>query len=1529
MALTLSRTVQGLKFYDDFERSTVGTDYIDGGAELSIVGGKLRILGTGAGHIQRTNNAAVLSLSETFMQATYTPSSGGAEIGCAVQNGSSFNGYFAQLYGGNARLHRTNGFVVLSSTAFAVVAGVDYKIQLYGKYGEQKLWINGALITQAADTTDVSAAGNQFFRCTIAGTVDVDKLAIAAKRTLLVSSLPAGYKAQVKSAAGAVVLGPTVASSGSVTFDFGGISFPAGSVEVLDAADALVASFAAADVSPGDVYALTGHVDPNAPAPVVVSAISQTGATIAAGAFSSADGAATHTARRVRVRRTSDSAVVYGPVVVSTGTLTAPHVVTGLSVGAAGLVGEVSDVDQFGGTSAWATSAPFATHGPGPAKPTVVATPSPTTVVLAGSSFSDTDLGDTHAATRWQVTLNDDASFSAAVYDSGPAGEGAPNLASITIEDLEPGVAYRGRCQYRDSEGEWSPWSDVVTWTQAPPPDGPLSPGHVGNMTGPQFARVTSQRYPIRARVLLENGAGVMVNYGDFSDLGGVCWFVSARWSLDVDKPVSDGTLSLARSVGDLSLAPLIVASGLNRDAGDEYSPAIWAGRGVEVWTTHDEAGDPATWLWSLDFVGKTDNVLWPEETVDVNFRDLGAWLVDTQIRDEITYEPLPGEEETGMPVTGLIQRIINDWPHKPGVEVTLVVRDEPNWFILKHTQKKETSVFEAIRLIASQCGGDVRYDLGELVFWMPRRDEDTPDITLGPTQYVKVTQIKGDDAGIRNHLRLDTYYNDAGEAQPPIEVVDPISIDEYGDRYMRLSEAATTLIRTSEVASRYLSAIAADVGEPELSHGIQLRYFKYARLGDIYGYLPNLDHYDQTQVAANQAIAHELTGGGGWTTIDGAPRARGAYALWLRKGGRPGVPDTPGFTPQVSARVLASSTTSVTYRVSAWTTSGEAVTLYVAEGDALFGAAGPNPVDVTLTRGGVDVNQRTAHLLARSASGGETIKELTADFDFDPGLSNIERLEPLFSASEQMGWRQGVAIDDDARGLLVVLSGEVSFLNATPATAVPGVVAGQWWVDTDEEKLVVLSFGQGPGQTGDVTYVPYELFATTVGAAGSAGKPYTQHMARSPITEAQPRDVNSHIREITLTPNPPNSTVKYRLGSGSWQTVLNAISVVVQGVDVAAGDVTLEFYSVSSSGVAENIRRLVLTASPAPVISATFLEDPAGTVRATLVVNQNVLSWDLWARRLVSPLDRAGAPIQRYHIDGGSRQQLEVAFAGQPGLWVIAIRGRDKNGAYDQHEYEFTITGSASTSGYLFNVQAALHEEPAASGVWYNDVVWDLSSAIIASPEDYEVSVNENGVELVAGRDPTIDHDSTAGEESQGGYHVRKMRTVASDPFANYLVFVYAVTLLYLGEEPGITYNAEVAGYYVGDGAYEEEPTGAPNALALFYEFDTIYASGVWILRATWALQPEFDDAKVDIRWRSAETVPDLALVPDEDISFEELPRGTEQYVLVNPWGDSGGLYYQFSVRERNNGGVGEWSAWSVARRVAGTGSGGGGLEP
>jgi hypothetical protein len=106
----------------------------------------------------------------------------------------------------------------------------------------------------------------------------------------------------------------------------------------------------------GEVAPLAVHA-PAAPA-VTVSGQTKTTALLTAAAYSDSDGDA-QVARQFRVRRVSDSAILFGPVTVAAGTLTTTA--TGLPpFSGTDLVGEARDSD-YSGYGSWGTSAAFAT----------------------------------------------------------------------------------------------------------------------------------------------------------------------------------------------------------------------------------------------------------------------------------------------------------------------------------------------------------------------------------------------------------------------------------------------------------------------------------------------------------------------------------------------------------------------------------------------------------------------------------------------------------------------------------------------------------------------------------------------------------------------------------------------------------------------------------------------------------------------------------------------------------------------------------------------------------------------------------------------------------------------------------------------------------------------------------------------------------------------------------------------------------------------------------------------------------------
>lgn len=80
-------------------------------------------------------------------------------------------------------------------------------------------------------------------------------------------------------------------------------------------------------------------------------------------------------------------------------------------------------------------------------------------VDLSSSAFSDSNGGDTHTASQWQVD-EDGGDFSTPVADSGTD---TTNLTTRTLTGLVPETAYIARVRHRDSSGDagtqWSAWS--------------------------------------------------------------------------------------------------------------------------------------------------------------------------------------------------------------------------------------------------------------------------------------------------------------------------------------------------------------------------------------------------------------------------------------------------------------------------------------------------------------------------------------------------------------------------------------------------------------------------------------------------------------------------------------------------------------------------------------------------------------------------------------------------------------------------------------------------------------------------------------------------------------------------------------------------------------------------------------------------------------------------------------------------------------------------------------------------------------
>jgi hypothetical protein len=83
-------------------------------------------------------------------------------------------------------------------------------------------------------------------------------------------------------------------------------------------------------------------------------------------------------------------------------------------------------------------------------------------LTLEAAPFSDSDAGDTHAASQWVVIRKAD---SIVVFNSG---EDPLNKTSILVGALDPNTGYVCKVRYRDSRGVWSAYSTPVEFITEP-----------------------------------------------------------------------------------------------------------------------------------------------------------------------------------------------------------------------------------------------------------------------------------------------------------------------------------------------------------------------------------------------------------------------------------------------------------------------------------------------------------------------------------------------------------------------------------------------------------------------------------------------------------------------------------------------------------------------------------------------------------------------------------------------------------------------------------------------------------------------------------------------------------------------------------------------------------------------------------------------------------------------------------------------------------------------------------------------------
>ncbi|MFC1998767.1 PKD domain-containing protein [Chloroflexota bacterium] len=198
--------------------------------------------------------------------------------------------------------------------------------------------------------------------------------------------------------------------------------------------------------------------------------------TLSSSAFADADAGDTHAASQWHITTTSGS---YGSVVFDSGADTSNK--TSIAIPAATLsysttyYWRVQYQDSHGTWSAWSAETSFTTMSepitnvapstPVNVTPADIATGVSATPTLESSAFSDSNSGDTHAASQWQVTTTS-GNYSSPVYDSSTDTSNKTSIA-IPSSTLSKNTVYYWRVRHKDSYGNWSDWSIETSFTTA------------------------------------------------------------------------------------------------------------------------------------------------------------------------------------------------------------------------------------------------------------------------------------------------------------------------------------------------------------------------------------------------------------------------------------------------------------------------------------------------------------------------------------------------------------------------------------------------------------------------------------------------------------------------------------------------------------------------------------------------------------------------------------------------------------------------------------------------------------------------------------------------------------------------------------------------------------------------------------------------------------------------------------------------------------------------------------------------------
>lgn len=276
---------------------------------------------------------------------------------------------------------------------------------------------------------------------------------------------------------------------------------------------------------------------------------------------------------------------------------------------------------------------------------------------------------------------------------------------------------------------------------------------------------------------------------------------------------------------------------------------------------------------------------------------------------------------------------------------VRLSVPSPPAFAITEYKQQPQ-SIYDAWKALVGLIGWDMRpkwsvaLQAFRFVLYDPVRDQVVPDQTFYPEQWRCAPRAETKLDNVRNVISV--WYTDGTTAGGQYkktkipDAIDAASVARYGRRWMEIGEGSTSLIDTQAEAEALAQAALADLAEPELDFDVEIAFFPWVEVNDLYEFRADGQRFGANQLLAVRAWRSKFGGGELSTTLQVSGKPSAGRINWLEREARPGLKRNVSFQlPQTPGAASAESSTEGAKIAWKWPRDGKADVVEVHAGDS------------------------------------------------------------------------------------------------------------------------------------------------------------------------------------------------------------------------------------------------------------------------------------------------------------------------------------------------------------------------------------------------------------------------------------------------------------------------------------------------------------------------------------------------------------------------------------------------------------------